>query len=733
MAQQILTGRITDSLGHPLTYSLSVDATAIKQAIATKLLALSTAGDVVWLDSASVGSADSTALHFGVANELHKGTEATPAAADKFIIEDADNSWKKKVVLFSVLESTLNHDSLTGFVAAEHYRWDTDISSTATIHPNNVVDGSDASAIHDDTASEITAIAEKVSVADNDEFLMEDSADANAKKSIKWSNILKDVSMQDAYSKGATSAGRQTTITETSAPVYTYCANLDAAFLQYIYWESVGTLTNNGTAEIIYRTDRNHTGATALADDFVNLQVTRNNTMNNAGGSMASGGTIFLGTVTNTETAGAILDTTTVYWAQVPAQAGYTGNFVYFVQDADANPVMKIDKTGKISWGPGGAAAVDTSIARLDAGRLAVVGGLVVNAANSDLDTLFGTSVSDFALFIDGGNGRVGLSTTGPRNTLEVAGTMGSTFATIADGAGTYEDKNPGVSISKVRLNPSGEVTYGGWAENGGATPQHGTELELWNITTNPVHFIDRSTGSTFDFRFGGTVANQRFLTLGQYEGVRFIFDSSNGQWQHIGLSHALERIWLPTGSYTALPSDQAIWLSTAAGAAAITLPSVTNLRGRSFNCAKRTDDVNVLTLTADGADTWQGGLTSVDPWVVPGFTSINIRAGLTYWYAESSAWDNKNIRTITANDAADWWDCTILVDCTSNDVTVSLPIASDHTGKKYHIKKIDSTANRMIIDPYLTETIDGVATITVGEQWACYTVHCNGVGWFII
>ena len=31
-----------------------------------------------------------------------------------------------------------NHDSLAGFVAAEHYRWDNDISSTATIHASNI-------------------------------------------------------------------------------------------------------------------------------------------------------------------------------------------------------------------------------------------------------------------------------------------------------------------------------------------------------------------------------------------------------------------------------------------------------------------------------------------------------------------------------------------------------------------------------------------------------------------
>jgi hypothetical protein len=37
-------------------------------------------------------------------------------------------------------QGTIDHDSLANFVAAEHYRWDTDISSTATIHANNITD-----------------------------------------------------------------------------------------------------------------------------------------------------------------------------------------------------------------------------------------------------------------------------------------------------------------------------------------------------------------------------------------------------------------------------------------------------------------------------------------------------------------------------------------------------------------------------------------------------------------
>lgn len=47
----------------------------------------------------------------------------------------------------------------------------------------------DGAAIHDNTASEIHAITEKTTLADNDEFLIEDSADSYNKKRVKKSNL----------------------------------------------------------------------------------------------------------------------------------------------------------------------------------------------------------------------------------------------------------------------------------------------------------------------------------------------------------------------------------------------------------------------------------------------------------------------------------------------------------------------------------------------------------------
>ena len=57
-------------------------------------------------------------------------------------------------------------------------------------YPNpGVDDGADASAIHDDTASEISEITEKASPISDDLLILEDSADSNNKKRVKVGNL----------------------------------------------------------------------------------------------------------------------------------------------------------------------------------------------------------------------------------------------------------------------------------------------------------------------------------------------------------------------------------------------------------------------------------------------------------------------------------------------------------------------------------------------------------------
>jgi hypothetical protein len=53
--------------------------------------------------------------------------------------------------------------------------------------------GTDANAVHVNVANEITAITEKTSVDNQDEFIIEDSGDSFVKKSIKRKNIVKPI------------------------------------------------------------------------------------------------------------------------------------------------------------------------------------------------------------------------------------------------------------------------------------------------------------------------------------------------------------------------------------------------------------------------------------------------------------------------------------------------------------------------------------------------------------
>jgi hypothetical protein len=97
-------------------------------------------------------------LHFTVDGEISALDVASPAATDVLVIEDASDTWsKKKVTAQSIAD-------LGG-------------------------GGTDDDAIHDNVANEITAIANKISVADADEFIIEDGEASYIKKAVTAKNF----------------------------------------------------------------------------------------------------------------------------------------------------------------------------------------------------------------------------------------------------------------------------------------------------------------------------------------------------------------------------------------------------------------------------------------------------------------------------------------------------------------------------------------------------------------
>lgn len=109
--------------------------------------------------AASGGGTDPNAVHVNVGSEISAITsKATPTTSDILLIEDAADSNSKKKITIGDLPST-----------------------------------SDANAVHVNAANEITAITEKTSVANIDEFIIEDSGASFVKKSIKRGNIVKPI------------------------------------------------------------------------------------------------------------------------------------------------------------------------------------------------------------------------------------------------------------------------------------------------------------------------------------------------------------------------------------------------------------------------------------------------------------------------------------------------------------------------------------------------------------
>jgi hypothetical protein len=91
------------------------------------------------------------------------------------------------------------------------------------------------------------------------------------------------------------------------------------------------------------------------------------------------------------------------------------------------------------------------------------------------------------------------------------------------------------------------------------------------------------------------------------------------------------------------------------------------------------------------------------------------------------------NLVTKTSAYTATASDHTIICNATSGSFTVTLPTAASHTGRIYHIKKIDSSGNIVTVDGNSSETIDDGATAILTVQYESISIQSDGTEWWIL
>lgn len=90
-------------------------------------------------------------------------------------------------------------------------------------------------------------------------------------------------------------------------------------------------------------------------------------------------------------------------------------------------------------------------------------------------------------------------------------------------------------------------------------------------------------------------------------------------------------------------------------------------------------------------------------------------------------------IVTKTSNYTATANDETILVNAASGVATITLPTAVGVAGKVYTVKKIDSSTNAVTVATTSSQTIDGLTTYSLTNQYGGVNVQSDGSNWYII
>lgn len=108
----------------------------------------------------------------------------------------------------------------------------------------------------------------------------------------------------------------------------------------------------------------------------------------------------------------------------------------------------------------------------------------------------------------------------------------------------------------------------------------------------------------------------------------------------------------------------------------------------------------------------------------------LKISSGIPAW---SDTAGGSTPSTKTTNYTIAGTDTVIFADATSGSITITLPVASGLAGYKFYIKRIDGSANSCSVARSSSDTIDGLTSVSLAQQYTAISVVSNGSAWYIL
>lgn len=297
------------------------------------------------------------------------------------------------------------------------------------------------------------------------------------------------------------------------------------------------------------------------------------------------------------------------------------------------------------------------------------------------------------------------------------------------------------------------------------------------NNADNEFLVLTNRTGVSININneTGGTAANRivtgtgSFLTLENNASIMLAYSSANSRWMVVGgTGGGNASVNLTAGEN--LTAGQAVYVSTGTGtdsgrtAGRVYKLDATNddrveFCGFASNTATTGNTVRVQTIgglsglsgltvgkPVYASVTAAGGVQVTAPiaanqWIIPvgiatstttavingagSSTAVKITSSvLEGLYTDVQSYSSSSIMT-NANSVA-------LVNASGGAVTITIPTAVTNKGKVFNIKKLDSSANGVVISP-AAGTIDGAATKTLAFQYDSLMLVSDGTNYYLI